>query len=79
MPSAATRRTSSIAATSGSSAALDRLRPARQEDGVWRALGDVAHEPLPELLGQEGHHRRDDAHRLHERRPQRRKAASSSE
>ena len=67
-PSSTTRRTSAISASSASSGAR-RVRPAGEVDRVGRSRRH-AHEVLPEVLGEERHHRRDDAQRLDERVPE---------
>ena len=65
-PSSTTRRTSAISASSVASGSTGSGHGARCTE-----LGPVRHEVPPEVLGEERHHRRDDAQRLHERVPER--------
>ena len=54
---------------------LAGLRPAGEEHRVGRALARAGDEVPPELVGEEGHDRRDYAHRLYQRPPERLDAA----
>jgi hypothetical protein len=49
---------------------LDHLRPAGQEDAGRGVGADAGHQVLPEVLGEEGHHRGDSADALDKRVPE---------